>query len=104
MSIFSGSRYEKAPVYTFTHPSQGLVSLFGRRKIFTAPNDGEFKYYEFKDGDTIDYLAYQELGNPAYWWVIMDCNTRFTTPWDIKVGDIIKIPTTETLRRGLNAL
>jgi hypothetical protein len=104
MAIFEGSRYENTSAYAHLHPTAGLVVLLGRRKITEFPKDAEFLYYEYKEGDTIDYLAYKLYGDPHYWWVIMDSNTKYYVPWDIKVGDVLKVPTPETLGRVLNGI
>lgn len=104
MPIYKGLRYENTPVYGYLDPNKGYTPTIGRRSLFKTPYDAEFIQYQVKSGDTLDYLAYKYLDGPNDWWIILDCNPQFFTPMDIKPGDIILIPTSDTKRRGIDGL
>jgi hypothetical protein len=52
------------------------------------PND---RFHLGVDGDRIDLLAYQSLGDSTLWWVIGDVND-LALPLDLPVGATLRIP------------
>lgn len=50
--------------------------------------------HQFRQGDTLDNLAYQYYGTPKYWWVILQAN-NYRLEEDIKYGDFVNIPPKE---------
>lgn len=104
MAIHSGSRYIRTPVANVLDNKRGLLPTFGRRKTLTIPPGAEIITHRVIQGDTIDHIAYRYLGDSNLWWVIMDVNPEVLRPWDIKIGDILVIPTLTTLRRMLDAV
>jgi nucleoid-associated protein YgaU len=57
--------------------------------------------YTWVAGDRLDVLAYKYYGDAQKWWVILDANPRYMTPWDIRTGDVISIPTYQEVRRTI---
>lgn len=49
-------------------------------------------YYEWKEGDTLDGVAFKQYGETALRWAILDANPKYRTEFDIKNGDSIFIP------------
>ena len=101
MVLKKGSRYEKVRVYNYVHDTKGVLPTFIRRRPLVISPDSEVIRYQVIQGDTLDYLAYQYLGDTRLWWVILEVNPQYLTPWDIRIGDIILIPTTDTYRRAV---
>jgi len=104
MAVHLGSRYAQSSIIPHVDKDKGLVPLLSRRTKFIPPSDAQYINHEVVNGDTLDFLAYKYLYNPNYWWVILDCNSQFFSPWEIKPGTILRIPTPKTLRSGLNAV
>lgn len=89
--IFSTSRYAGGlkgqmadrhstsyTTYVFRKP-KSLISL----RVFN---------YEFRDGDRLDTIANELLGDPARWWEIMDINPEVHDPMHIAPGTVLRIP------------
>jgi len=51
-----------------------------------------FTYYRIKEGDRIDFLAHKFLKNKDLWWYILDANPEIIEPWNLKIGQVIRIP------------
>ena len=49
----------------------------------------------WKAGDTLDGVAYKFYEETEFRWAILDANTKYRTEFDIKVGDVILIPSFE---------
>lgn len=108
MAIYRGSRYENTLVYN--HVAQGEVhptfqrnrtvpTLLRRtgKRIFSVQG----VMHTWIQGDRLDSLAYKYYGDAQRWWVILDANPNYMTPWDIKPGDILSIPSYQEMRRSL---
>jgi hypothetical protein len=104
MPIYEGTRYEKTAVYGYDHPTKGFRPTLDRRSLFKLPAGSEVIQHQWSQGDSIDYIAYLYLGDCSLWYIILDCNTQYMSPWDIKTGDILTIPTRDTVRRVLDAV
>ena len=102
MSIRKGSRYEKVRVYNKIDDNRGIIPTFQRRKLLKLRADSEVVRHQVKESETLDAIAYHYLGNSALWWVILDVNTQYLTPFDIQVGDILLIPTETAYRRAVD--
>jgi len=48
--------------------------------------------YVVKDGDTLEDLARRRLGTQKRFWEIADLNPNVKFPLDIKVGDVLRLP------------
>jgi|SRR5690554_509107 len=112
MAIFKGSRYEFVPVYHHYNgvdgddkdkkidPTKGTMIPTLRRRDLTEFHTKEAIVHVFQRGDRIDLLAYKYYGDAQKWWVIMDANTRYMTPWDIPVGANLIIPPIDSFMGG----
>jgi hypothetical protein len=95
MSIYKGSRYEKVPVYTQyneNYPSRPSNIPTLRRRDLTKFYSNEAITHVFQRGDRIDLLAHRYYSDAQLWWVIMDANPRYMTPWEITIGSQLVIP------------
>ena len=83
------SRYSVFPYY---YNNMDKKYIYG----ITAHLDNEdisCVMHKVKEGDTLDSLALYYYNNPTYFWVVADAN-RIQDPYEeLKVGDILKIPT-----------
>ena len=52
----------------------------------------EIYYYEWVEGDRIDMVSAKLLGDPEYWWKIMDFNPEIHHPFEITPGTLLRIP------------
>lgn len=48
--------------------------------------------YVWKDGDRMDLVAAEFLGDSYAWWRITDINPEIVDPWNIAPGTAIRIP------------
>lgn len=51
-----------------------------------------FFYYEWADGDRLDYVAAKVYGNGQLWWKILDANPELVDPLSIKPGEVLRVP------------
>jgi len=51
-----------------------------------------FVYHVWKEGDTYAKLGYEYYSDPALWWIIATINKK-PTEFDLKVGDVLYVPT-----------
>lgn len=89
MTIYQGSRYEFANVLRVLAPNGS-----SRNTIMpvTRPTASSVILYTCIDGDRIDIIAYNYLGDPTQWWRIADANPDWLW-WDtLPVGLVIRIP------------
>ena len=88
MAIFSNSRY----LHTTQSTRLGLDSpTLSIRNRFTF-NQEKCTNYEWREGDTLDGVAYRHYGICALRWAILDANPKYRTEFDINNGDVILIP------------
>lgn len=104
MGIHRNSRYTKTKVYNVIDEEKGVTPIFSRRRLLKLDVGSEIIKHQVKEGETPDFLAYKYLGDSALWWAILDLNPRYFTPFDIKPGDILIIPTPKSLRRAIHGL
>lgn len=96
MALFKGTRYTHTPAYI--RDGQTLVLDIREPATFDLTNA---KYYTFVEADTIDGIAYEEYGNAALWWAIMDANPQFEHEIQIRPGDLLVIPPIEEVLKWL---
>lgn len=89
MAIYKGSRYTSTPTY---YPDGSDKKIFDIRQRFQFNTTGA-TYHTWTSGDTLDFLAYKIYNNSELWWAILDANPQYQSELDIKVGDIVTIPT-----------
>jgi len=58
-------------------------------KISASPSD---KTIEWKPNDRLDRYANKYYNNPMYDFFILLGNSKYTSEFDIEIGDIIRIP------------
>jgi nucleoid-associated protein YgaU len=92
--LFENSRYVNSDVFL----DQNNVKIFCTRPRQTFSTD-KCTLYLFKAGDTLDSLAFKCYGDSAYYWAILDCNTKYMSVLDIKVGDHILIPDSDEVMK-----
>lgn len=111
--IFKGSRYEQVPVYPHYRENQrqrsyqiqllsensDLIPTLRRRGLQRFSSNEAFIHI-YQLGDRIDLLAHKYYGEAQLWWVIMDANPKYMTPWDIKVGDTLYILPYNSIEEG----
>ena len=83
------SRYRDCIVY-----QDGETQFFGARARIDVSPQPDDRFHLVVDGDRIDLLAYQYLGDPTLWWVICDFNDM-AFPLELTVGATLRIPSLE---------
>ncbi len=101
MVLTKGSRYEKVRTYNYLHPDKGLIPTFIRRRPLKIPPDSAVIRHQVLEKERLDFLAYHYLGDSRLWWVILEANPQYVTPWDVRAGDIIYVPTAMAYRKAV---
>jgi nucleoid-associated protein YgaU len=57
-----------------------------------TPTRPKYTTYRVTAGDTLESIAARYLGNQKRYWEIADLNPQVQFPWDISVGDVIRLP------------
>jgi hypothetical protein len=83
--IYTNSRYYDGPL------SQDGESISVNR-LFPKTRTVRLQAYIWKQNDRIDAIADLYLGNPEYWWKIMDLNPDISDPFFIRPGTAIRLP------------
>lgn len=83
--ITAKSRYSDARIVPLPTESVAVVRLF-------PPLTQEFWLYTWKISDRLDRIAAKYLGDPLFWWKIMDANPIIQDPYDIRPGQQIRLP------------
>jgi len=91
--IFLNSRYaqkysEVVPIYF----DDGSVSRAVLRTPPTTMGDVKWSEYMWREGDRIDLVANQFLGDPALWWYLMDANPNILDALSITPGTRLRVP------------
>lgn len=88
--IYSDSRYADANIFK-AYDSRYQNYNYAVFREF--PQDSSrFVIYTWNISDRIDLVAHQLLGDPEFWWRIMDYNPEITNPMDIPAGTTLRIP------------
>lgn len=85
--IYTNSRYKDCDIL---YTDKGTPYL-SQREDFSP--ETVLEYYTFKEGDTLDGLAYKYYGDASLWWSILDANPVYTSEIEIEYGDVLAIPT-----------
>lgn len=95
------SRYYGAAIEQLTLPSGTAVNYLARRIIPQPSIYATTTTYVISDGDRLDNLAQQFLGDPALYWMICDANGA-TDPDDLtaQTGQTILIPAATSVPPG----
>ena len=88
------SRYYNSAVLQYAAPNGQSIPYLARRIVPQpgAPNYATLNQYTVKQGDRLDIIAAQYLGDPLMAWLICDAN-RAMQPWELTetVGRKLKI-------------
>ena len=87
---YADRRYAKGLVVKSEDPRNSVYRLGVYRKFPKAR--AQFYWYTWVEGDRIDQIASNLLGNPAFWWRIMDYNPEIIDPFSIPIGTTLRIP------------
>jgi nucleoid-associated protein YgaU len=93
----TGSRYYTVPVCTYTDVNGNTIRYVGRR---FCPSSDEFsliRNHIVKDGERLDNLANQYLGDPLQFWQLCDANDALDPDDLIEPGYTLRI----TLPKGI---
>lgn len=87
--ISSTSRYTKEPVSVVTDERGTHQSI-----NVQTPADTSFSFtsYMVQEGDTIDWLASNELGDGTLWWILSDANPEILDWHHLEPGTVLRIP------------
>jgi len=83
------SRYRDCVIY-----QDGETKFLGNRPQADTTPQSDDRFHIVMDGDRIDLLAYQYLGDATLWWIICDWND-ICFPLDLPVGATLRIPSLE---------
>ena len=88
--IFLDSRYADGILFKAwdSRKSQYNRTVFRRWPSYNA----QFFIYEWVDGDRLDNISNKFLGDPDFWWQILDINPEIDNPFVIAPGTKIRIP------------
>ena len=95
--MFENSRYLQTVLYN----RGGEVAVLKNRKRFNFPKS-TCTEYQVMEGDSLDYIALKLLGSTRLGWAIMDANPQYRTELEIKAGDILYIPSYESVVEIVN--
>lgn len=70
------SRYYSIPVVSLTTSSGQTVPYIRRRFVPSADSLATLQLYTIKQGDRLDNIAYQFIGDPEKFWQICDANNE----------------------------
>ena len=83
------SRYSVFPYYYNRIDNKYVYGITAN----LSNDDTKFVSHRIKPGDTLDSLALYYYNNPTYFWIIADFNRIIDAYSELKVGEVIKIPT-----------
>ena len=100
------SRYYGFGVLQYTAPNGQQIPYLQRRIVPQpgAPNYATINQYTVKQGDRLDIIAAQYLGDPLMAWLICDAN-RAIRPHDLVAtpGTVLAITTPQGIPGGMGA-
>ena len=83
------SRYSVFPYYYNRKDKKYICGITSHLKT----DDVNFVRHKVIEGDTLDTLALYYYNCPTYFWIIADFNNIIDPFEDLKLGQILKIPT-----------
>lgn len=90
-------RLSRYGIYKRLVDEDGNVYIESPNKINIKPSkDDSFYMIESGYENRMDLISYKFYGTPLLWWVIAMMN-KIQDPLDIKVGDILRIPTMRSI-------
>src|SRR3712207_76301 len=97
--VFEGSRYSNTELYVDTATDTPFLGTIAIQHINPSEDD---TFYQIVEGDRLDLLANKFYGNPQLNWVLLSANPNYLNELEIKIGDVIRVPSPETVRGVLN--
>lgn len=88
--IYQDSRYETADVERLQKDGQTRLTVIPQPT--TALVVVDYAYHRVVQGERIDMLADQYLGDPELWWVIAEANPQRSFYDPLPVGTLLRIP------------
>jgi len=76
----------------YRNTSRYIKTIDGLAAFRRAKSTVSYNVYVAKDGDTMDLLAAQFLGDSARYWEIADINPHIQWPDRVPVGTSVRIP------------
>lgn len=88
--IYLDSRYADGVLFMAQEPksSDYMLSVFRTFPTYKI----SYYWYEVTENDRIENIASKTLGNPNFWWQIMDINPEVLNPFNIEPGTQLRIP------------
>ena len=100
------SRYYNSAVLQYAAPNGQTIPYLARRIVPQpgSPNYATINQYTVKQGDRLDIIAAQYLGDPLMAWLICDAN-RAIRPHDLVAtpGTVLAITTPQGIPGGMGA-
>lgn len=62
---------------------------------FPTEKEVTYREYTWVYGESLGNLAHIFIGDPQYWWEILEINPEITDPFSIEPGTRIKVPSKE---------
>lgn len=100
MPVYKGSRYSLSSTYPMVSSNGAVVTVLGSRndEIKTDKTD---LVHIVQQGDRLDLLARDYLGDPQLGWVILDSNPTIMSEAEIVPGTRLVIPSMHRIPRGV---
>lgn len=88
--IFQDSRYEIADIERLQKNGQTRLTVIPQpTEAIVVVN---YAYHRVVEGERIDVLADQYLGDPELWWIIAEANPQRSFYETIPAGTLLRIP------------
>lgn len=97
--LFSNSRY-KGSIYSRDTKSGSLFFHIRKRKRFNLSMESVIQHL-VSSGETLPMIAFKYYGKASLYWVIIDSNPTIQHEFDIKVGNVLLIPSYEQVVKYL---
>ena len=92
MTIYIGSRYEKATI-DFIAPDASLEAAPVVFYSFPGPTSTyTYSEYLWKTGDRLEAVAAKYYGYPELWWLIAQANPQVADHVFIPAGTVLRVP------------
>jgi len=89
--ITEGSRYEESRVLM----TQGADSVYRPTTYYTPSPYAQvrsFRYHIVQEGERIELIAYNTLGDAELWWMVAELNPEILNPSRLVPGTILRVP------------
>jgi hypothetical protein len=90
--IFNTSRYSNGVLGQVIDGHADNPTTYVYRRFGFISNKQDYFLYQVSEVDRIDTIASNFLGDPKYWYRIMDINPDIKDPFLIPTGTVIRVP------------